>query len=141
MPARRPPWGSMPADRRRPAAGHDRRETARREDRLGGVHTRWQLHDLDVAEVDLSSLGLEAQIALLDRGVTDAVDEFTVHGQLDDAVGRRAVRELDLALQREQQIQTARPRLSHALPFVPCLRQQDQQQELLWYHVIPSLQL
>jgi len=36
--------------------------------------------------MDLGAFGLQADVTLLDRCLADAVDEFAVHGQLDDTV-------------------------------------------------------
>src|SRR5207248_949269 len=59
---------------------------------------RRQFHDPDVAEVDFGAFGFEAEVAVLDGGLADAVDEFAVHGELDDAVHADYVVDVPLAL-------------------------------------------
>ena len=46
----------------------------------------WEFHDPDVTEVDLGTLGLEAEVAFFLGSAADAVDEFAIHGKLDDAI-------------------------------------------------------
>src|SRR5207248_131133 len=49
-------------------------------------HARRQLHDPDVPEKYFRPLGFHAEVALLLRGVADAVDELAVHREFEDAI-------------------------------------------------------
>src|SRR5659263_384560 len=55
-------------------------------------------HDPDVAEVDLRTLGLHADIPFLLRRPADAIDDFAVHREFDNAIDGDHVVGVPLAL-------------------------------------------